>query len=589
MDDCHDIKMFLEIDEEEDREFICPIGSGIFNDAVSLQCGHTFCRPCITKWCQKNSICPIDRELVISERIAPNYTLRNIVNRKKVACQNAFEVEGSKISSQNECTWKGQLQNLLGHRQKECGYEKIGCMNDGCPEVDLERRHTQDHNQSCQYKLVICNFCGVDSIRLADEKEHLEICPKVDISCPQNCGRRIRRKDQQKHVSEECGYSLVECPCKRLGCGKSIERQKITQHLQENIESHLYLFTDKIINLERQLEVERSQHRNLWDLLAQQSMLIEKQSKELEMVKEKLVDLDQKSNTSGKKYLYLVYYTYDRVQKAPDINIEQIDPITKSTNRLTYKGKIRSGTVAIGYNGKIYHIGGRSTNEVETFANFSESNSGTWSSGPNMLTRRGSPRAAILNGRLYVIGGYDVKSYLKSIEYYCPRDNCWKMGPSLSVERLYHAVAVLNGKMYVIGGRTRNEHEIDKSDVVECYDPVVGQWSFVAPLVFKRSEHAAAVFGGSIYVFGGYDASGDEINQVECFNEKTKCWSIVASNPSLRGNVVATVLAGKIYIVGRGLSNEVFRIDSYDPTTNTWSDTNLFSAQDVDQTSIFTM
>merc|ERR1719203_1934684 len=56
-------------------------------------------------------------------------------------------------------------------------------------------------------------------------------------------------------------------------------------------------------------------------------------------------------------------------------------------------------------------------------------------------------------------------------------------------------------RIYVIGGAQNNQ----ALDTVECYDPEACQWSQLPPMPTPRSDLAATVIGGKLYVMGGYD------------------------------------------------------------------------------------
>ena len=36
-------------------------------------------------------------------------------------------------------------------------------------------------------------------------------CPFVDISCPKNCGKQMKKKDLEEHLKKECPNRTVPC------------------------------------------------------------------------------------------------------------------------------------------------------------------------------------------------------------------------------------------------------------------------------------------------------------------------------------------------------------------------------------------
>ncbi|XP_043352769.1 tripartite motif-containing protein 10-like isoform X2 [Dermochelys coriacea] len=76
--------------EEIQDEIQCPICLKYLTDPVSVQCGHNFCRVCITQYCETWAeadygpvCCPNCRALIQRGTLRPNWQLANIVNKIK--------------------------------------------------------------------------------------------------------------------------------------------------------------------------------------------------------------------------------------------------------------------------------------------------------------------------------------------------------------------------------------------------------------------------------------------------------------------------------------------------------------------------
>lgn len=66
-----------------------------------------------------------------------------------------------------------------------------------------------------------------------------------------------------------------------------------------------------------------------------------------------------------------------------------------------------------------------------------------------MNIRRSAVGAAVLGNKIYVIGGYDGNSSLNSVECYDPEMNQWKFVASMSTLRSAAGVTTLNGECKV--------------------------------------------------------------------------------------------------------------------------------------------
>ncbi|XP_006039400.1 tripartite motif-containing protein 52-like [Alligator sinensis] len=73
----------LTPDWEIHDETKCPICLEYFTDPVSVECGHNFCRSCISQCCEQlhRMECPICRGQIQKKHFRPNWDLANIVGK----------------------------------------------------------------------------------------------------------------------------------------------------------------------------------------------------------------------------------------------------------------------------------------------------------------------------------------------------------------------------------------------------------------------------------------------------------------------------------------------------------------------------
>jgi hypothetical protein len=149
---------------------------------------------------------------------------------------------------------------------------------------------------------------------------------------------------------------------------------------------------------------------------------------------------------------------------------------------------------------------------------------------------------------------------------YDPVANAWAQnGPIVPTPRASAALAVLGPSIYVIGGNFPGLPGSGMT-VVEAYDVVASQWTSVAPLQSGRGQGAAIVLNGLIYALGGW-ASGRALNSVETYDPTTNTWTLGTHTlASTSGTVSATVVNGVIYVTDAN-----GHVDQYDPASGTWS------------------
>jgi N-acetylneuraminic acid mutarotase len=103
-------------------------------------------------------------------------------------------------------------------------------------------------------------------------------------------------------------------------------------------------------------------------------------------------------------------------------------------------------------------------------------------------------------------------------------------------------------------------------------------WSLLSPdRPYTGNHHAAEVFGGRLYLIGGFDANSS--GKVQIYNPATNGWSLGAPAPYPAGSCASAVINGKIYIAG-GLVGVISGVNNgystnaaavYDPASNVWT------------------
>ncbi|CAI9611004.1 unnamed protein product, partial [Staurois parvus] len=72
-----------------EEDITCSICFEELSDPVSITCGHTFCRGCITKYWNSPKLqeyrCPECRKVCPKDQLIPNYRLKNMVNKVQMA------------------------------------------------------------------------------------------------------------------------------------------------------------------------------------------------------------------------------------------------------------------------------------------------------------------------------------------------------------------------------------------------------------------------------------------------------------------------------------------------------------------------
>ncbi|KAJ7389650.1 TNF receptor-associated factor 4 [Desmophyllum pertusum] len=106
-------------------------------------------------------------------------------------------------------------------------------------------------------------------------EEHLNVCQFVDINCPNECGKRVQKKDLPQHLEIDCPFETVYCPNE---CGKRVRKKDLPQHFEKTIApSRQYIAQMSVEN-----EYERKIFHNIWKTIAPSRQYIAQMSVENE-------------------------------------------------------------------------------------------------------------------------------------------------------------------------------------------------------------------------------------------------------------------------------------------------------------------
>lgn len=126
-----------------DDNLLCGVCSGVLQDAVLTDCGHSFCAQCLATWIGRpgSTTCPACRSTINSARIHPVRSLRNLIVGLRVVCQHADQ----------GCGQVASLERMAEHI-KSCPYMQVDCA--GCG-VKVKREFLADHQLCCDFVLAL--------------------------------------------------------------------------------------------------------------------------------------------------------------------------------------------------------------------------------------------------------------------------------------------------------------------------------------------------------------------------------------------------------------------------------------------------
>lgn len=251
------------------------------------------------------------------------------------------------------------------------------------------------------------------------------------------------------------------------------------------------------------------------------------------------------------------------------------------------KGKptARHEAAFVGFDGKLFLIGGRRVNPVDVF----DPASGRWTAKSPTPMELHHFQAVVFGERIYLMGAmtgpYPNERPLERVIAYRPAEDRFEMlGPIPPDRRRGGAGAVVyKDKIYLVGGIT-NGHVDGYQPWFDEYDPKTGEWKVLPDAPHARDHFQAVVVGDRLYAAAGRRTSQATketfeltVAKVDVFDFKTMQWIAPEESPQLptpRAGNMAIGLGGKL-IVGGGESGGQrtahSEVDVFDPSTNTWA------------------
>jgi DNA-binding CsgD family transcriptional regulator/N-acetylneuraminic acid mutarotase len=227
----------------------------------------------------------------------------------------------------------------------------------------------------------------------------------------------------------------------------------------------------------------------------------------------------------------------------------------------------RTDLAVAAYKGRIYAIGGFSSNGVTAKVEIYDPQADAWTTGQAKPTPVGAAAAAVVDGRIYVPGGFGANQEPSDVlEIYDPAADQWEVRAPMPEPLGAYALAALDGQLYVFGGRGASGYV----DSVYRYDPAADRWQTLSPMPQRRGFLSAAALGNLIYVVGGFDDVA-EFKSCDAYDPATDTWTPRAPMALRRGGLAVVAVREHLYAIGGGMAGYLAFNERYDPRTNTWT------------------
>jgi len=267
------------------------------------------------------------------------------------------------------------------------------------------------------------------------------------------------------------------------------------------------------------------------------------------------------AHPNGKIY---VWGGYDSNQTTL-ASAEAYTPSTNTWTAIASLPQVLCGpATAVGTDGSIYTFGGRDVN-AGYLGNSYKYNvaTNTWASIAPLPVVRWEARALTASdGRIIVFGGWN--PFLNNpavgteVQIYTPATNTWSMGAAMPVGLFGSAAGVdAAGLMHVYGGISNSSNTYPPSTVHLVYNVAANSWATAPATPTPARAYTTGLVGsdGNLYLFGGdndipFGTAGTYYNQVDSYNPTTATWSSEPALPVALTEAASAASGGDLYVLG---------------------------------------
>jgi len=282
-------------------------------------------------------------------------------------------------------------------------------------------------------------------------------------------------------------------------------------------------------------------------------------------------------------FIYVIGGQFGHDSSAVDVDlVHRYDPATDRWTKVASLPYPRShfepGT--FGFNGRIVIVGGRSNvQKRETVAEVTmyDPAADVWLALPPLPEALLAPAAAVFGGRLVVANGSILNSATpQTTTRFIDLSDRWEQWPRLPAALGEVAGGIVGRRLLVVGeaGTPQGKPDSAGTALTLAYDLSVGVWDEPAARArrpFPDSHHAAEVWNGKLYLFGGV---GPAAGRTQIYDPAADRWTLGPDLPFAAGSSASAVIDDKIFVAGGIVGNRetTGRMVMLDPATDRWSE-----------------
>ena len=174
----------------------------------------------------------------------------------------------------NKCGENNILRKEMSSHCNSCPLERLKCpLGEHVPGKKILRKDMEKHkSEECEFRPYTCQYCNhtgtYRDITGKGEtplqgKPHYHVCGHYPLDCPNQCGMVSIMRKNMPSHRKKCPFEQLECPFKYAKCTSTVLREDMEDHCQKNMKQHLLLVAQSHQELTQKYQKLTKSHQEL--------------------------------------------------------------------------------------------------------------------------------------------------------------------------------------------------------------------------------------------------------------------------------------------------------------------------------------
>ncbi|XP_066474544.1 tripartite motif-containing protein 10-like [Tiliqua scincoides] len=281
-----------------EEELECPICTEFLRDPVTLDCGHNFCRSCITDYCEKwedlgDLECPLCKAKIKKGNFRPNFSLANIVEKIKLLSLNPGKEDlclKHKERLHLFCKEDKELLCLFCERSPEHRSHTVFLLDEAAKEY---KARFQDH-----LRILVIEQERILEMKIAAKKESQDLLKQVKMERKKAV---TEFRQLQQFLQEQENLLLAQM-------------EEVMEQIIAKREEHLARLSEEQSSLESLIqEMQEKLHHPTGELLKDVGSTLQKYKTRTTL--EKLEAFPDRLKYRSRKFSYINHFMQNEIKK----------------------------------------------------------------------------------------------------------------------------------------------------------------------------------------------------------------------------------------------------------------------------------